>query len=64
LAAEHAIGVAVVSYGGRMVFGLTADYDPVPDLDIMVEALGEELTALSDVAARLPTPDKGWSGVQ
>jgi hypothetical protein len=64
LATEHAIGIAVVSYAGQMVFGLTTDYDSAPDLDVMVEALADELTELSQVAARVPTPDKGWSGVQ
>jgi PAS domain S-box-containing protein len=64
LAADHALGIAVVSYAGRMVFGLTADYDSVPDLDVMAEALEAELGELSALAARLPTADKGWSGVQ
>src|SRR5581483_2504781 len=27
------IGVAIVSYNGRLAFGLTGDYDSVPDLD-------------------------------
>jgi WS/DGAT/MGAT family acyltransferase len=39
LAAEHAVGVAVVSYDGGMYFGIVADPDTVPDLEVMLEGM-------------------------
>jgi diacylglycerol O-acyltransferase / wax synthase len=49
LAAEHALGVAVVSYDGNVFFGVVADPDVVPDLDVMIDAMrssvGELLAA-------------------
>ena len=57
LAAEHAIGVAAVSYDGDVFFGVIADRDTVPDLDVFLGALSasvEELLAVAraDGAAR------------
>ncbi len=48
LAAEHAIGVAIVSYDGTLFFGVIADYDAVGDLEVAVGGLRDELTALGD----------------
>ena len=39
LAAEHAVGVAVLSYDGEVFFGVVADRDTVPDLDVLLSAL-------------------------
>ena len=39
LAAEHAVGVAIVSYDGNAFFGVVADRDVVADLDVMLEAM-------------------------
>jgi diacylglycerol O-acyltransferase len=50
LASEHALGVAIFSYDGQMVFGLTADHDTVPDLATMAEGIEDELAALSEFA--------------
>jgi hypothetical protein len=36
---DHALAVAIMSYNGRLDFGLLADYDAVPDLDEMAEQL-------------------------
>ncbi len=50
LAAEHAVGAAIVSYDGNVFFGVVADRDAVPDLDVMLNALGasaEELLAVA-----------------
>ena len=48
LAADHALGIAVVSYAGGMTFGLCADRAGVPDLDVLSDGI---LTALSELAA-------------
>lgn len=47
----HAVGVAVVSYAGTMSFGLNADRDTVPDLEVMRDGIEETLADLSRVAA-------------
>ena len=39
LAAEHAVGVAIVSYDGNAFFGVVADRDTVADLDVMLEEM-------------------------
>ncbi len=46
LAAQHAVGVAVVSYDGGVFFGVVADRDVVPDLDVMLNALGASVEEL------------------
>jgi WS/DGAT/MGAT family acyltransferase len=45
------VGIAIVSYNGRLAFGLTADYDAVPDLDVL--ATGIE-TAMGELLALVP----------
>jgi WS/DGAT/MGAT family acyltransferase len=50
LAAEHAVGVAIVSYDGNVFFGVVADRDAVADLDVMLHALGASVEALLAVA--------------
>ncbi len=55
LAAEHAVGVAVLSYDGNVFFGVVADRDTVPDLDVLLSALGasvEELLSAARAKAR------------
>ncbi len=54
LAAEHAVGIAVVSYAGRLTFGLCADRATVPDLDVFehgIVASLEELGTLAEATA-------------
>ena len=46
LAAEHAVGVAIFSYGGNLVFGLSADRESVPDLDVMADGIAEAFDVL------------------
>jgi diacylglycerol O-acyltransferase / wax synthase len=54
LAANHGYGVGVTSLDGWMNFGFTADYDTVPDVDLLpgflVAAL-EELDACADAVS-------------
>lgn len=56
LAAEHAVGVAVLSYDGKVTFGLNADFDAVPDLDVLRDGIEESLAELREVAMRAPSP--------
>jgi diacylglycerol O-acyltransferase len=57
LAAEHAVGVAVVSYAGGVTFGLCADRATVPDLDVLRAGIADslrELASLAQAAAAVP----------
>ena len=50
LAAQHALGVAIVSYDGDAFFGVIADRDGVPDLDVMLDALRDAVKELGAAA--------------
>jgi diacylglycerol O-acyltransferase / wax synthase len=50
LAAEHGVGVAILSYDGRVTFGLIADRDTVPDLDVLRDGIEESLDELLALA--------------
>ncbi len=58
LAAEHAVGVAIVSYDGNAFFGVVADRDAVADLDVMLEAMRSSAAELL-AAARPPKGGRG-----
>lgn len=46
LAAEHAVGIAIFSYDGKVTIGVSADRDSCPDLDVLVEGVASELAGL------------------
>jgi diacylglycerol O-acyltransferase / wax synthase len=46
LAAAHDVGVAVTSYDGNVFFGVVADPDMVPDLDILLSTLAASVGEL------------------
>ena len=52
LAAEHAVGIAIISYDGRLCFGINADSDTVPDVDVFAEGVVATLSELQRVARR------------
>ena len=47
LAPGQGLGVAIMSYNGRIGFGLTGDWDALPDLD---DLAGDLRAAISDLA--------------
>jgi diacylglycerol O-acyltransferase / wax synthase len=47
---NHALAIAIMSYNGKMDFGLLADYDAVPDIESIGELLEESLQELLDAA--------------
>ena len=51
LAADHAVGVAIFSYDGSVVFGINAATDAVPDLAILRDGIAAEIQALRDLTA-------------
>jgi diacylglycerol O-acyltransferase len=44
------IGIAILSYNGKLSFGVTGDYDSAPDVERMALHLETELAALRDLA--------------
>ncbi len=54
LAGGQALGIAIISYDGRLNFGLVADYDALPDLEDLAGDLGAAIAEL--VAAAGPSP--------
>ena len=61
LAAEHALGIAVVSYAGGVTFGLYADRATVPDLDVLRDGI---VTSLLELAALAHCDSGGTLGGQ
>jgi hypothetical protein len=59
LAKGQALGIAIMSYNGRMNFGLLGDWDAMGDLDELADELGaslEELAGQAGVTLGRPTP--------
>jgi WS/DGAT/MGAT family acyltransferase len=50
LAADHAVGLAVFSYDGRLFFCLNADRDSMPDLEVLAEGISVSLEEMGDLA--------------
>lgn len=44
------IGVAILSYNGQLGFGVTGDYDTVPDVHFMADQIEAELCGLRELA--------------
>jgi diacylglycerol O-acyltransferase len=57
-----ALGIAIMSYDGRIDFGLLADYDALPDLDDVAAALDEAIAELAAVAGATATDGAGSRG--
>lgn len=47
---DHAIGIAIISYNGELVFGVNADRTSNPDLDVLEHGLRDEFAALLALA--------------
>jgi hypothetical protein len=47
---DHALAVAIISYNGWLNFGLLGDYDALPDLDELADAIDESIDELVGMA--------------
>jgi WS/DGAT/MGAT family acyltransferase len=54
---NQAVAVAIMSYNGSIDFGLLGDYDAMPDLEELGDALRDSLAELVDAAR--PAPRRG-----
>ena len=50
LAGERALAIAIISYDGKVGFGLLGDYDAMPDLDVVAEGIEASLAQLVALA--------------
>jgi diacylglycerol O-acyltransferase / wax synthase len=54
LAANQALGIAIMSYNGQLNFGLNADYDALPDLEALADELRSSIAELVAAAGEAP----------
>ena len=47
---NHALAVAIMSYHGKVGFGLLADYDSMEDIELIGEGITDSLAELLDAA--------------
>jgi WS/DGAT/MGAT family acyltransferase len=50
LARRQALGIAVMSYDGHLGFGLIADYDALPEIELVARELDRSIAALAKAA--------------
>lgn len=55
LAENHRLSVAVLSYNGRINFGILGDYDAVPDIQVLADGLSDARDDLLDATAQVKT---------
>lgn len=60
LAKKQALGIAIMSYNGRLGFGLLGDYDALPDIEQLADHLHDAIDALAQAAGvpKAPSPSK------
>jgi diacylglycerol O-acyltransferase len=49
---DHALAIAIMSYNGKMAFGLLADYDAVPDVGALAQGIEAAIAELVELAAQ------------
>ncbi len=50
IADDVRVGVAIFSYAGRLTFGVTADYDAVPDVEVLTAGIDDAMSVLRQAA--------------
>ncbi|MEA2133553.1 MAG: diacylglycerol O-acyltransferase / wax synthase, partial [Solirubrobacteraceae bacterium] len=51
-----ALAIAIMSYDGKVGFGLLGDYDALPDLDVVAEGIEASLAQLVALAKSGASP--------
>jgi hypothetical protein len=46
------VGVSIFTYEGAVTFGITADYDSTPDIDVLVAGIEQSMGELVEAARR------------
>ena len=58
LVQHQALGVAIMSYNGKMNFGLVGDFDAMPDIEDLAEYFQQALADLARIAGVRLTPER------
>ncbi len=53
---NHALAVAIMSYNGKVGFGLLGDYDAMEDIEAIGDGINESLTELEEAASAAGAP--------
>lgn len=53
LAENHGLAVAVMSYNGRINFGILGDYDAIPDIQVIADGISDSRDDLLDATAQV-----------
>ena len=53
---NHGLAVAIMSYNGGIDYGLLADYDALPDIDVIAAGIDSALRELLEAAGGVDTP--------
>ena len=53
---NHALAIAIMSYNGKIDFGLLGDYDAMPDIEAVGDLIEESLEELLDAAGEVAKP--------
>jgi diacylglycerol O-acyltransferase len=61
---HHALAIAIISYNGKVEFGLLADYDAMPDLEDVGRDLEEALAELVEAARKRAAPAPQGNGAK
>jgi diacylglycerol O-acyltransferase len=61
---HHALAIAIMSYHGKVEFGLLADYDAMPDLEDLGRDLEEALAELLEAARQRAVPAPQANGAR
>jgi hypothetical protein len=56
---NHALAIAIMSYNGQMNFGLIGDFDALPDIGEIGQAIADELATLVRLARESALPAAG-----
>jgi WS/DGAT/MGAT family acyltransferase len=59
---NHALAVAIMSYNGRIEYGLLGDYDALPDIELIAEGIDHTLAALLAAAGAARQGDVAHAG--
>ena len=62
LSENTALGIAIMSYNGRLNFGLVADYDAIPDLEELAAMLGAAIDELAQASGAKVAPRRARRG--
>ncbi len=53
---NHALAIAIMSYNGRIDFGLLADYDSMEDIEVIADGITASLAELEEAASTAGAP--------